>query len=56
MGLRLTYALRPADLGDPCWQYSGYTAAGDGWLTFSMDVYLGLDGDGVWRCAYYQLP
>lgn len=56
VGLRLTYALRPADLGDSCWQYSGYTAAGDGWLTFSMDVYLGLDGDGVWRCAYYQLP
>ena len=56
VGLRLSYALRPADLGDPCWQHSRYTAAADGWLTFAVDVHLDLEGDGVWRCAYYQLP
>ena len=56
MGLRLSYALRPADLGDPCWQHSRYTAAADGWLTFAVDVHLDLEGYGVWRCAYYQLP
>ena len=49
----MTYAVQPADPTAPCW--NEYTAAENGWITFSVRMQLELE-EGVWRCAWYEVP